>query len=389
MIIKFPTYAELCLDTIEKRGFEAWFVGGCVRDSILGREFYDIDITTNALPEQIEAIFEKTVPTGKKHGTITVIIDSKPIEVTTYRSETGYCDNRHPESVTFETDIESDLSRRDFTINAFAYHRERGLLDLFDGIKDLESGIIRAVGEAEQRFKEDALRILRAYRFASVLGFTLHKSTEKAAYSCGESISYLSGERILAELKKLSSGKNPSVIADFVNRGYLKPFGIFEFPDFINNIDVIKEEYRAAALISLSKHNSETIRFKLKPENRLIDNINIMDRIRSLPIPKNKTELKLTLNKLGEAHTELYTEYAKILYSEDTAKKLTALTRDVLYNNEPFSIKHLKIDGNDLLGLGISGKDIKAALTKLTLSVIENPELNSRSILLSLIDKIM
>ena len=389
MIINFPAYAELCLDTIEKHGFEAWFVGGCVRDSILGREFYDIDITTNALPEQIEAIFEKTVPTGKKHGTITVIINSKPIEVTTYRSESGYSDNRHPECVKFESSIESDLSRRDFTINAFAYHRERGLLDLFNGVSDLESGIIRTVGVAHDRFNEDALRILRAYRFASVLGFELDTETERAAHSCGDLLANLSGERVLAELKKLSYGKNPHIIADFIKQGHLKPFGISDSDDNINKIVKINDEYKTAALITLCAHSIESVKSKLKPANRLVDQIVTMNLIKTLQIPQNGTELKLILNRLGEEYAEIYLEYAKVLYSEDDSKKLAEFAKDIFDNNEPFCLRHLKLDGSDLLKLGISGKDIKDILTKLTLIVIQTPKLNSKPDLMALVNKIM
>ncbi len=387
MIINFPPYAECCLETIENNGFEAWFVGGCVRDSILNRDFYDVDIATNALPEEIEAMFPKTIPTGKKHGTITVIIDSKPIEVTTYRSESGYFDNRHPNSIKFESSIIEDLSRRDFTINAFAFHKVRGLLDLFDGISDLKHGIIRSVGDSECRFKEDALRILRAYRFASVLDFSLEKKTKEATYSCGKLLLNLSGERILAELKKLSCGKNPLIIKEFVNKGFLGPFGISEFTQDIYKILKIYDEYKASALIFLANHNLDVLKSTLKPDNRLIEQIETFNLLNALPTPNNKAELKLILRNLREKQITLYTEFVKIRYDENISSELISMFKNIFEKREPFSINHLNINGHDLLELGIRGEDIKKTLSELLLTVIENPELNTRDDLIALTTK--
>ena len=389
MIIDYPDYAIDCLKTIEQHGFEAWFVGGSVRDSILRREFYDIDITTNALPEEIEGIFENTVPTGKKHGTITVIIDSKPIEVTTYRSECGYNDNRHPDDIIFEKHISVDLSRRDFTINAFAYHPKRDLLDLFGGMNDLKNGRIKTVGDARMRFTEDSLRILRAFRFASVLGFEIDEETEKAAFSCGNLLCNLSGERILGELKKLSEGKNPNIIAPFIANGYLKHFGILGIECIINNLTTVKSLYRTAAMISLTIHDLSLLKFKLKADNYLLEQIDTMDTICSLPVPKSSIDLKLLLNQIGKKNLELYTEYCKIIYSDRDFKETMLLLDKVLKNDEPFCIEDLKINGNVLKSIGINGKKIGEALNMLTIEVIKNPSENTEESLINLVNRIM
>lgn len=170
-----PNYVSNILSSLNDHGFQAFVVGGCVRDALLGIEPSDYDITTNALPDQVETIFSHTIPTGKKHGTITILTDTNMVEVTTYRIEADYQDHRHPNSVQFVDDLVQDLARRDFTINAMAYHPEVGLVDPFGGQSDLEKGLIRAVGDANKRFEEDALRMLRAHRFASRYHFKLKR----------------------------------------------------------------------------------------------------------------------------------------------------------------------------------------------------------------------
>jgi len=198
------------INKLDENGFEAFAVGGCVRDSILNKVPGDWDMTTSALPENIISIFDKTIPTGMKHGTITIIIDKESFEVTTYRIDGDYKDNRRPDQVEFVTSIKEDLSRRDFTINAMAYNHKEGLIDFFNGKEDLQSRIIRCVGDANTRFKEDALRMLRAIRFSAQLEFSIEEETFKAIANNSHLIKAISQERIREELTKILLSEKPS-----------------------------------------------------------------------------------------------------------------------------------------------------------------------------------
>ena len=210
MNIKIPEYALRAVRVLESAGFSAYFVGGCVRDSLLGNPPADWDIATNALPEQVKAAFRgyTVVDTGLKHGTVTVVSDYHNLEITTYRIDGDYSDSRRPDSVIFTADLHEDLKRRDFTVNAMAYHPEQGLVDDWGGKRDLKEKVLRCVGDPEQRFKEDALRILRGLRFAAVLGFSIEPKTETALRQKRGLLSNISGERIREELVKLLFGEN-------------------------------------------------------------------------------------------------------------------------------------------------------------------------------------
>ena len=201
-MIKLPETTEYIIEKIEKNGFEAFAVGGCIRDSLLGRVPNDWDIATSAKPEDIMNIFENTVETGIEHGTVTVVIDKEPYEVTTYRIDGDYTDGRHPDSVEFTENIEEDLSRRDFTINAMAYNNSTGLVDVFGGRDDLENKVIRCVGDPRKRFEEDALRMMRGIRFSAQLGFSIENDTFKAIEEMSDLISAVSIERINVEFTK-------------------------------------------------------------------------------------------------------------------------------------------------------------------------------------------
>lgn len=207
--INVPERAQYILDILHQNGYEAYVVGGCVRDSILGRKPEDWDITTSASPWQVKALFGRTIDTGIKHGTITVMLDKEGFEVTTYRIDGEYEDCRHPKTVVFTSELREDLRRRDFTINAMAYSRESGLIDEFGGLEDLEKGVIRCVGDAGDRFSEDALRMLRAVRFAAQLGFELDENAKSAIMEMASELEAISAERIQAELVKLVVSPNP------------------------------------------------------------------------------------------------------------------------------------------------------------------------------------
>lgn len=208
MEIAIPENIRRVLDSLHGAGYEAYIVGGCVRDALMGLQPHDFDITTSASPEETERVFadRRVIETGLKHGTVTVISGGEPVEITTFRVDGEYRDGRHPESVSFTRRIEDDLSRRDFTINGIAYAPEKGIVDLFGGRRDIERGVIRCIGEPEKRFGEDALRILRALRFSAVLGFSIEEKTAAAIRDGRAMLDKVSAERIFAELKKLLCG---------------------------------------------------------------------------------------------------------------------------------------------------------------------------------------
>ena len=212
MTMQIPEKVEYIINTLMKQGYEAYAVGGCVRDSILGRQPEDWDITTSAKPEQVKALFHRTIDTGIQHGTVTIMLDKEGFEVTTYRIDGEYEDSRHPKNIEFTSNLEEDLKRRDFTINAMAYNSKDGLVDIFGGIEDLNKGVIRCVGNAKERFSEDALRILRAVRFAGQLGFEIEEQTKAAIVELAPTLKNISAERIRVELDKLLMAKHPELI---------------------------------------------------------------------------------------------------------------------------------------------------------------------------------
>ncbi|HOO28114.1 MAG TPA: CCA tRNA nucleotidyltransferase, partial [Lachnospiraceae bacterium] len=213
MQIRLPDKVKSIIRTLQDEGYEAYAVGGCVRDSVLGRIPEDWDITTNAHPLQIKALFRRTVDTGIQHGTVTVMIGKESFEVTTYRIDGEYEDSRHPKEVRFTKTLAEDLRRRDFTINAMAYNEETGIVDVFGGLSDLEKGIIRAVGNAEERFSEDALRILRAIRFCAQLNYSIEEKTEAAVKKLAKTLANISAERIRTELLKLLLSQSPEKLS--------------------------------------------------------------------------------------------------------------------------------------------------------------------------------
>ena len=212
MRIEVPEKTEKIIDALQEHGYDAYVVGGCVRDSLLHRSPADWDITTSATPEEVKKIFRRTVDTGIQHGTVTVLMDKEGFEVTTYRIDGEYEDRRHPKEVTFTPSLGEDLKRRDFTINAMAYNHRTGLVDIFGGEEDLKNKIVRCVGDPRERFTEDALRILRAVRFSAQLGFDIEEKTQDAARDLGKTLKKISAERIQTELVKLLVSPNPQYL---------------------------------------------------------------------------------------------------------------------------------------------------------------------------------
>ena len=219
IIINIPKPAKEILDSLHEAGYEAYVVGGCVRDSILGREPGDWDITTSARPEQVKKIFGRTIDTGIAHGTVTVMMGKEGFEVTTYRIDGEYEDGRHPKDVTFTASLVEDLKRRDFTINAMAYSEEEGIIDEFDGLLDIEKKTIRCVGDPKERFTEDALRMMRAVRFAAQLGYTIENDTREAIKELAPTLTRISAERVQVELVKLLTSPNPGKVRELYETG--------------------------------------------------------------------------------------------------------------------------------------------------------------------------
>ena len=386
-MLKFPEYANKCIDIIISNGFEAYFVGGCVRDGLLGRKCDDIDITTSAKPEDIIKLFPHTIPTGIKHGTVTVIIDDHPIEVTTYRQEFGYNDSRHPDNVVFVSDLQADLSRRDFTINALACSKNGEIIDMFGGLDDLQLGIIRAVGNPEKRFDEDALRIIRAYRFASVLDFKIEENTKNAALKLANKITAISGERILEELKKSSSGRQPALICELISKSVFTKFGIYsqifsnEIFDRLSLVD-IAPSFLLAILISMCKHDTKLITENLKPDHTLLNIIKVLDEYSTAEIPSSKAEIRMMLFKHHILYIRMYFYYLFVT-NKVTDKSLFELLDEILDNREPYRVSHLEIDGNDMMNIGFKGAEIKKNLEKALFAVIDGKVENSRESLLN------
>lgn len=386
-MLKIPSKIEYVINTLYQNGFEAYIVGGCVRDMLLGGTPHDFDITTSATPQQIQSLFEKTVPTGIKHGTVTVIIDSIPIEVTTFRKESEYIDHRRPQTVEFVASLREDLSRRDFTVNAFAYNHETGIIDYFGGKQDLEAKILRAVGEPEKRFNEDALRILRLFRFSSVLGFRFEENTLNAAIKYAPSLKQISSERIFSELYKAASGKNPRAMAPLIKSGGLEFLGVVKEPDY-TAITRLNSKPDLAIFAFLYLSGAEVLKTlqQLKVSNKLKNYCKDLLELLKLPLPETKPQIKEMLCCGSPEIVADMLDFRKAVYGTDAASAKKSLT-EILENNEPYLISHLEIDGEKIMQLGICGKEIGKILSHLQTIVIEHPQKNKSEILTEEINK--
>lgn len=392
-MLNFPKFALSCIEILEKNGHEAFFVGGCVRDGLLGQPCDDVDVTTSATPEEVIEIFEKTIPTGLKHGTVTVILDEKNIEVTTYRTEDGYKDSRHPDNVKFVSDIKFDLSRRDFTINAMAYNPKTGLIDLFGGISDLQNKIIRTVGHAKQRFEEDALRILRAYRFSCKLGFAIDPITESSAIALTQNLAHISGERVFSELTKIADSLFPDNSVRLFNSGALAHFGLLKArhnsADFrkLSSLE-LDAHSKVILLVHFCEHNLLELKEKLHPDNNFLETLRRVDAIEKDHPDASKPELKKIMRDYGIDALKLYlngisvTDPTKADACFKTIKEINDL-------NEPYLISHLEIGGKEIMSLGYSGETVGVVLNQILSNVIEHPENNRKELLYELIPKIM
>ena len=444
-MIKLPETTAYIIERIEKNGFEAFAVGGCIRDSLLGRVPNDWDITTSAKPEDIMNIFENTVETGIEHGTVTVVIDKEPYEVTTYRIDGDYTDGRHPDSVEFTENIEEDLSRRDFTINAMAYNNSTGLVDVFGGREDLENRVIRCVGNPKKRFEEDALRMMRGIRFSAQLGFSIDKDTFKAIEEMADSISAVSIERInveftktlMSDAKKIMIYHETGILKNVLPELYTiekenlrKDFSIEKSIKMgIDCADLCKKDLAcrlAGFFVYINEvigiENTKKILKKMRYDNKTISKTCELLKYSMRNISNNKEDLKYLLMKLDSvelledlidlkaAEVDTYLETQKKIFEYESTKNdesdkvglevLEAFTveslivlnnventlKEIVDNKECFRVKDLDINGKDLIAAGVKpGKEIGEMLNKILKEVIKNPDINKKEKLLEII----
>ncbi|WP_407454591.1 CCA tRNA nucleotidyltransferase, partial [Methanobrevibacter sp.] len=368
----------------ENAGFEAWCVGGAVRDLIMGLTPSDYDITTNAEPEVIMSIFSKTVTTGIKHGTVTVITDDGNIEVTTYRTEGIYSDHRSPDNVDFVKSVDEDIKRRDFTVNAILYNPKKGICDPQNGISDIKNKILRCIGEPHERFSEDALRIMRLFRFSAQLGFDIEKDTIDSALELSYLLKNISIERIFVELKRTFTANQPEAINPLLKCGALAFLGLNdnEMPSIIKHL-INDFSLRFAVFCNKNNYNSINVLKNLKADNQTIENVKIYTELLNSPVPETKSDIKRLLNISSvDFITNIFNYYSCLSLN---VEKLYQCLNDIINNNEPYLIKDLAINGNDLKELGYSGHKIGEILEIILDKVIDNPEINYREKLISLI----
>ena len=437
MLMDIPKDVELIINELEAAGYEAYAVGGCVRDSILHRVPGDWDITTSAKPEQVKSVFNRTIDTGIEHGTVTVMIGKTGYEVTTYRIDGEYEDSRHPKAVVFTASLREDLRRRDFTINAMAYNPKTGIVDLFDGQGDIERGVIRCVGCAGDRFDEDALRMMRAVRFSAQLGFEIDDDTAKAIRERAEHLNRISAERIQTELVKLLTSAHP----EYIHKAYI--LGITkvvmpEYDDIVgleqrtpNHIYTV-DEHTLIALKSIEPdpvlrltmlmHDFGKKQVKVtKPDGRDIfyrhpevsaelarrilkrlkfDNYTLERTVRlvkchGLKYDATQVDLRKALTRVGR---DLFEDFIKVQIADIKGKKPDIVAdklkgmeakcqvyAEVIAADQCFEIKGLAVKGGDLIHIGIpSGPLLGAILERLLDLVIEDQSLNTKAQLCAL-----
>ena len=437
MKIQLPEKVSEIINTLQANGYEAYAVGGCVRDSILGRIPDDWDITTSATPEETKALFPRTFDTGIEHGTITVLLDKDAFEVTTYRVDGKYEDSRHPKEVTFTRSLNEDLLRRDFTINAMAYNDTEGLVDIFGGMEDLANKTIRCVGNAEARFGEDALRILRAVRFASQLGFDIEEETKLGITKLAPTLANISAERIQVELIKMMVSPNPELLRTAYELGITKiilpefdemmateqetPHHIYSVgehtlkaislirPDKVLRLTMLFHDIAKPLMKTIDENGvahfkmhdvkgvemTKSIFRRLKFDNDTLGKVTKLVQFHDYRIPAEPKNVRRAMNKIGE---ELFPFYLEVREADTLAqseylreeklqniREMEQCYQEILAKKECVSLKTLAISGSDLIADGMQpGKEIGFVLNTLLEKVIEQPELNTKETLLKL-----
>lgn len=437
MTINLPEEVVQITAALETAGYEAYCVGGAVRDTLMGITPGDWDIATSAKPDETKKLFcdFKTIDTGLKHGTVTVIINQKPFEITTYRIDGTYADNRHPQNVQFTNLLQQDLARRDFTVNAIAYNHRTGLVDLFGGENDIYNCIIRTVGDPDERFAEDGLRIMRALRFCAVTGFKADALTSDAIHRNKDLLKNISSERLAAELTKLVCGKNAfevlmryhDVLSVFIpeiapavgfeQHGEKHAYDVWEHicrtvdtipPDKVLRLTMLLHDLGKVPTHKLDENANSTFKnhaavggeiardilTRLRYDKNTINGVSFLVANHDFEPPKTKIELKHRLKTLTPEDIKtlliikksdrgaLSEKYRDI--SESTAQTLVWL-KEIEQNGECCSLKDLAVNGNDLIHCGITGKDVGKTLDILLDGVIDGKIENNKHDLLTYI----
>ena len=407
MKINLPPKVRYIINKIYQNNYEAYIVGGCVRDAILGFEPNDYDITTSASPNTIQEIFKdfKCIETGIEHGTVSVLMEDEIFEITTYRIEGEYKDHRRPDKVDFTDRLEEDLKRRDFTINAMAYNEKKGLIDLFGAKEDLNNKTIKTVGNPYDRFNEDGLRMIRAIRFSSKLNFTIEKETLKAIYDKSFIINNISLERITDEFTKIILSDKPENIKYLFETKLLKYLNISNEDDigklkqFYNEIVILKKinknlEKRLALLdyiVEKNNINCKSFCNELIYSKKIIKNHNIiLTLLKNIEIDHlNKVEIKKILSGVDRNLLEEYLDISRIIYDkEKKVDEIIDILSEIEENNECYIIKNLKVNGRDIMSLGYKNKEVGEVLNYLLEIVIEDYTLNKKDVLIKKIKEI-
>ena len=389
-IVTLPAEILRLIGKLNEAGYEAYAVGGCVRDALLKRPTHDYDLTTDALPEEIHRIFqnEHIIDTGIKHGTVTVITGGIPVEITTYRTESAYRDHRHPDRVSFTRSLKEDCARRDFTINAMAYHPDTGIVDWFGGMNDLQAKVIRSVNDPRERFNEDALRILRAVRFAAQLGFRIEEKTAQAVLDMKQDLQYISAERIEAELQKLLLADSPASVLDpyrslmEVILPQLKDDAAWE--ETMLRIDRSEGQYaaRLAVLCADVPFTAADLQ-NLKVTNTVRDTVLAIRQYKDLPF-ETRADLRKAMYLLDRAYPD-YLVYRCAVDRYNDTERLKELSGRIIRDSDVIRLSQLAVKGQDLLDLGYRGKEIADILQKLLYAVMEDKVNNTRDALLGTI----
>ncbi len=394
--IELPKDVRHIINVLMENGYEAYAVGGCVRDSILGRTPGDWDITTSALPMQVKALFRRTVDTGIQHGTVTVMLGKNGYEVTTYRIDGKYEDSRHPKSVEFTFNLVEDLKRRDFTINAMAYNDEHGIVDAFDGMGDLKRRIIRCVGKAHDRFDEDALRILRAVRFSAQLGFGIEDDTAKAARELAPTLVKISRERIHTELNKLLLSGNPDYFSVVYDLGVMKiiipelenidAHKLDKIKHFIKKTSAVLPERYAALLSCVDADIAGKILKGLKLDNATILMAAKLVKYYNMNPVVSEAAVRHYINEVGENDALRIVDFNISICGSELNKGYTDMRKICVMVKERgdcTELRNLKISGRDLMEAGFpAGKQLGEILQKLLCEVLDNPKFNEYNYLL-------
>ena len=407
MDFHLPQPVRQAISRLEQAGYSAFAVGGCVRDWVLGKAPHDYDICTSAAPDEMQAVFrgERTVETGLKHGTLTVVLSDMPLEITTFRLDGAYTDGRHPDSVRFTARVEDDLSRRDFTVNAMAYSPSRGLIDPFGGRADCEHGVIRCVGEADRRFEEDSLRLLRALRFSARLGFSIERATAAAIHAGKEGLGRISRERIAAELNALLCAPKPgNVLREYADVLWqaLAAEGDFResqgWPLALRRVDEVEPvlSLRWAALLAdvMATEEIRGVLMALKQPKRLIEETGtlayFLQEFRGVPL--DRVSMQERMMRLGPKALEqlIRLERADAVArwpgraraADDEARRRARMADELVQSNACFSPAQLAVRGGDLAALGLRGPQIGGMVETLLLAVVRGEVPNEKEALL-------